>query len=425
MNSKKDYSKKEIESMKVCRIYYAIIGLCMIFIGFFIFPFFIFGILFIILSLSANKIYKDNKNIYNIKVSNKNDAKLSTVTKSPVSSINVLSDLPKPTASSTYILNRDTIDLYLKRFIAIDLETTGLNPIFDRIIEISAITYENGKEVSIFTSLINPKCKIPASATNVNHITNDMVQQYPDEFTIIPQFLDYIGNAISEGTVLVAHNAPFDIKFLINTVNRIQKTATFIFQDTLYLSRKFFKGLDNYKLNTVSNFFNIPILNLHRSEDDSRLCGGIFINILLKLRDEQDQKISKLSPSELEVGIYLKNLILNNNLNNELLAFKSSTYFTLNCLYPVLKFKLNGKKKYLIIPNDLKNIDQLNVEPCTKTEGEDYCRLLFNSVNDLDLVNDFIIEKYNETYNSAISYLNNYDNAYKKIADAIMEMVFI
>ena len=83
-------------------------------------------------------------------------------------------------------LDRGTLDSIKKRFISFDVETTGLDAYSDRIIELGAVLYENGKETSRFSSLVNPGVSIPSSATEVNHITNKMIKNAPDEESIYP-----------------------------------------------------------------------------------------------------------------------------------------------------------------------------------------------------------------------------------------------
>lgn len=78
------------------------------------------------------------------------------------------------------------------KFIAIDFETTGHSPYSDRIIEVGAVIFENGTIVNRFESLINPGMSIPVAVQRVNHISNDMVKDAPNEASIIKNWLNLL-----------------------------------------------------------------------------------------------------------------------------------------------------------------------------------------------------------------------------------------
>lgn len=82
------------------------------------------------------------------------------------------------------------------KFIAFDVETTGLNPNFDKIVEIGAVVFENGVPIKTFDSLVNPNVSIPSSATSVNHITNEMIEAAPSEEAVYSDLVAFLENAI-------------------------------------------------------------------------------------------------------------------------------------------------------------------------------------------------------------------------------------
>ena len=94
-------------------------------------------------------------------------------------------------------------------YVVFDLETTGFSSIKDKIIEIGAVKVENGVITDKFSTFVNPKVPIPFEITQLTSITDDMVMDAPDIETILPQFLEFVGDA-----VLVAHNAGFDVSFI-------------------------------------------------------------------------------------------------------------------------------------------------------------------------------------------------------------------
>jgi DNA polymerase-3 subunit epsilon len=165
------------------------------------------------------------------------------------------------------------------RFVAFDLETTGIVSAVDQIIEIGAVKF-NGNEVeSIFSTLIEPTKPIPPAATAVNGITNDMVQGKPKIEQILQSFTEFC-----DSLPLVAHNASFDSQFLINDYKKYDQQGprgTII--DTLSISRKVFPGLPNYKLGTLVNLLKIESSQFHRAEADATYCGNLFVELLKRI----------------------------------------------------------------------------------------------------------------------------------------------
>ena len=109
---------------------------------------------------------------------------------------------------------------YRPDYVVFDLETTGLSPVSDGIIEISAVKVENGKVTDSFSTLVNPGRRIPAAATRVNGITDQMVKDAPGLKEALDQFLSFIGDQ-----VLVGHNIhSFDMGFFIYVMEELYKT---------------------------------------------------------------------------------------------------------------------------------------------------------------------------------------------------------
>lgn len=166
------------------------------------------------------------------------------------------------------------------RFIAFDVETTGRVAGVHRIIELGAVLFQNGEVESVFSTLIDPKIPIPADATAVNGITNEMVQGKPSIESLLEPFTEFCGD-----TPLVAHNAPFDAQFLISdyTKNDLPTPRGLIF-DTLPMARKVFPGLGNYRLGTIVQHLKLSSQDVfHRAEEDATYCGRVFLSILQRL----------------------------------------------------------------------------------------------------------------------------------------------
>lgn len=170
------------------------------------------------------------------------------------------------------------------KFIAFDLETTGTKPKEDMIVEIGAVLFDGTHAVKGYGTLINPGVSIPPDASAVNGITDDMLQGKPCVADVLADFAAFCGDL-----PLVAHNAPFDFKFLLDDIKRHQAVAPKgIVLDTLPLTRKIFPGLPNYRLGTLVRHFGFPSGTFHRAEEDSAYCGLLFAKIVetLMLRNE-------------------------------------------------------------------------------------------------------------------------------------------
>lgn len=152
-------------------------------------------------------------------------------------------------------------------YIAFDFETTGLY-IPCKIIEIGAVKVLNGQIVKKYQILVNPCCKLPNIITQITNITDEMLRDKPTIDEVLPDFIDFI-----QDYPLVAHNAPFDTKFLKYYAKLIGINIDNEIVDTLKLCRKYIpeirqQGL-RYKLSDVASFLNIPEQTYHRALGDA------------------------------------------------------------------------------------------------------------------------------------------------------------
>lgn len=170
------------------------------------------------------------------------------------------------------------------KFIAFDLETTGTKPSEDMIVEVGAVMFEGNRALKGYGKLVDPGIPIPQEASAVNGITDDMLVAKPKIADVLAEFAEFCGDL-----PLVAHNAPFDYKFLLEDVKLHKSVAPAgVVLDTLPLARKVFPNLPNYKLWTLTRHFNFPSGTFHRAEEDSSYCGLLFAKIVetLEMRGE-------------------------------------------------------------------------------------------------------------------------------------------
>lgn len=157
-----------------------------------------------------------------------------------------------------------------KQFVVFDLETTGIHYTQD-IIEIGAVRVVNGEIVEEFSQLVKPDHSIPAEASAVNHITDEMVAGQPQIQEVLPSFLSFIGD-----DVLVAHNVRFDYSFLANAcMLYFFKTPEVLF-DTMTLAR-YYPEASSKKLTALVEAAGIEVENAHRALSDARMTANLVI----------------------------------------------------------------------------------------------------------------------------------------------------
>ena len=175
-------------------------------------------------------------------------------------------------------------------FVAFDTETTGLDSVNDRLIEIGAVLFHEGKEADRFQTFVDPKRPISQEITSLTGITDDMVSGAPDEETAVRAFLDFVG-----GRPMCAHNASFDLGFMTETCLRHGMDFHPLCADTVALSQGMIPGLKNYKLDVVAIKLGLPDFNHHRASDDALTCGLIFDALVGKLREAGLESYSQVN----------------------------------------------------------------------------------------------------------------------------------
>ncbi|OGS12571.1 MAG: hypothetical protein A2234_06280 [Elusimicrobia bacterium RIFOXYA2_FULL_58_8] len=156
-------------------------------------------------------------------------------------------------------------------FTYIDVETTGLSPRTARVCEVAAISFMGAQRLGTLAELVNPGCPIPAQCTGVHGITNEMVENSPAFGAVAPRLL-----AMLENSVIVAHNAAFDMGFLRMEFEAVGlKFPDRPVLDTLALARKGWKFKSN-RLGNIAAELNIPNENWHRALSDVEMTRKIF-----------------------------------------------------------------------------------------------------------------------------------------------------
>ena len=166
------------------------------------------------------------------------------------------------------------------RFVVFDLETTGFSPVKNRIIEIGAVLVENGEVTRRFSTFVNPKVPIPYRIEQLTSINDSMVMDAPPIGEVLPKFLKFC-----EGAVLVAHNASFDVSFIIENCERLGIEHDFTAVDTVGLARVLLPKLNRFKLDTVAKALGVSLGHHHRAVDDAECTAHIFERFVSMLRE--------------------------------------------------------------------------------------------------------------------------------------------
>ncbi len=188
------------------------------------------------------------------------------------------------------IVTGDAQESLQGEYVVFDIETTGFSPVKNRIIEIGAVKVNGGVIADRFSSYVNPKEPIPFEITNLTSITDEAVMDAPTIEEVLPQFLDFC-----EGSVLVAHNAGFDMSFIKENCRRLGYERSFSYVDTLGLSRALLTEQSKHTLDAVAKTLGVSLENHHRAVDDAECTAEIFLHFIQMLEEKQITDLSQVN----------------------------------------------------------------------------------------------------------------------------------
>ncbi|MBI2618559.1 MAG: 3'-5' exonuclease [Ignavibacteriales bacterium] len=165
-------------------------------------------------------------------------------------------------------------------FVVVDVETTGMNPIEDRITEIAMMKVTGGNITDEYSTLINPLITIPAFITDLTGINNLMVADAPPAREVVPSMAEFLGDA-----VFTAHNASFDWMFVSQTARRERLLE--LSNDrlcTVKMTRRILPFLPSKSLGPVARFLDVPIPQRHGASGDAYATAQILIRYLAYLQ---------------------------------------------------------------------------------------------------------------------------------------------
>ena len=198
-------------------------------------------------------------------------------------------------------------------YIAFDLETTGLRPTYDRILEIGAVKVEGGEVTGTYETFVDHGIAIPERIVDLTGITEDMVAGSPDLRTAVEGFLEFAGES-----VLLGHNVMFDYSFMKRNVVNLGGTFERKGLDTLTLARLLLPQLEGKSLDKVAAHYGVIQEHHHRALDDAMTTARIYERFREEFLEKRPDlfdpkpllfKVKKEGPITNSQKVYLRDLL--------------------------------------------------------------------------------------------------------------------
>ena len=175
-------------------------------------------------------------------------------------------------------------------YCVLDLETTGLSAKTEKITEIGIMKIKDGEVLEEFCEFVNPEKHIPERVQEITKITDDMVKDAPTIEEMFPKVLEFI-----KGTVLVAHNATFDIGFLKTIAKDLGYEFDYTYVDTLPLARKLYPELKKHKLGKIAEHLKIKVEVAHRALDDVDTTVKVLREMMKTLKERGAKTVGDIA----------------------------------------------------------------------------------------------------------------------------------
>ena len=259
-------------------------------------------------------------------------------------------------------------------FMAVDVETTGLDPIKDKVVEIGAVLFNKSGIIDTFKRLVNPEISIPEEVIKIHGITNKMVKDAEKIVDVLHQL-----QAFAHGACPVAHNAYFDVGFLLYdlALNDIIFKNRIVF-DTLTISKNVFKNFNSYSLKNLTKKLKIRADSFHRALSDSILCMKLFLKCLEEIKGKNAKKVldKLLIKNRRKYGNYAeltlswKNILLKSGLNKIVNALENHSEIEIKYLltgdtpgtYKIKPYSISIKQnKYVLLAYHNKRTEEFSI----------------------------------------------------------------
>ena len=187
-------------------------------------------------------------------------------------------------------------------YCVLDIETTGISKLTEKITEFGIMKVKNGEIIDTFECFVNPEKPIPEKVVEVTNITDEMVKDAETIDIVLPKVLEFVGDS-----TIVAHNASFDIGFIKENARKLGLKFDNTYIDTLALAKELFPNYKKYKLGIIAENLNIKVDVAHRALADVETLVKVF-NVMLKMLDEKGITNFSEVDSKLAADVSFKNL---------------------------------------------------------------------------------------------------------------------
>ena len=235
----------------------------------------------------------------------------------------------------------------------LDIETTGLSFRTDKITEFGIMKVKNGEILDEFECFVNPEMDIPEEVVNITHITNEMVKDSDTIDVVMPKVIEFLGDS-----VLVAHNADFDIGFIKHYASLQGYELNNMYIDTLRLAKQVYPELKRFKLGRIADHIGVVVENAHRALDDVITLKQVFDDMQKRIIakgilnwNELDEKWEKDEEAYKTYPMYNATILVTKQIGMQNL-YKLVSYAHVNHYYikpRVLKSLYTKHKEGLII----------------------------------------------------------------------------
>lgn len=251
----------------------------------------------------------------------------------------------------------DLIDMYklsdkeilrAKTYYVVDVETTGLNRVQDRIIELAWIYVENGSVMGTYSTLVDPERKISQTASAVNGI-------FDEDIKGAPKYSDIQGKVKSAlvGATVIGHNVTFDLGFIARLIGKTDGRILYI--DTYHLARRVFPDLPGYKLGQLCETLHLGSRSSHRALDDVQATLELFNLCQTELQKRDEEAKAERKAKKIEAELQRKALFDGSPLYNVSFAYTgifASNREELEALAPsvgaLIRTKISSRTDYLV-----------------------------------------------------------------------------